>query len=375
MYKLLSSAFVLFLIVSCAKSDPTPVVFEPNPVVNNVTTNEPMYFPPLTGTTWDTKSIASLGWNQAAVQPLLDFLQTKNTKGFIILVNGRIVMENYFNGHSATSNWYWASAGKTLTSSIVGIAEQNGILNITNKVSQYIGTGWTSATLAQENLITCRNLLTMTSGLDDAFNDSTDPTQDDSVLPSKLIFKADAGTRWAYDNVYVKLQDVVAQASGKTWNNYFKTNLQDKIGMDGAWIQSNNNSIYWSTTRSMARYGLFIQNIGKWENNQILNQNYITNATKTSQNINLGYGYLWWINGETSCKLPGSQLTFPGSIITTAPDDMFMALGKNDQKIYVVPSKNMVVIRMGEVADPANPTFAVSGFDSQLWLKISALYQ
>jgi len=54
---------------------------------------------------------------------------------------------------------------------------------------------------------------------------------------------------------------------------------------------------------------------------------------------------------------------------------MFMALGKNDQKIYVIPSKKMVVIRMGDVANPTNPTFALSGFDEELWTKISALYQ
>ena len=52
---------------------------------------------------------------------------------------------------------------------------------------------------------------------------------------------------------------------------------------------------------------------------------------------------------------------------------MFMALGKNDQKIYVIPSKKMVVIRMGDAADGSN--FALSGFDDALWTKINALYQ
>jgi hypothetical protein len=52
---------------------------------------------------------------------------------------------------------------------------------------------------------------------------------------------------------------------------------------------------------------------------------------------------------------------------------MYMALGKNDQKIYVIPSKNMVVIRMGDGADNVN--LALSDFDNVLWQKISALYQ
>ncbi|MBC7642609.1 MAG: serine hydrolase [Flavobacterium sp.] len=371
MYKSLFLFSLVILFSRCAKSEDVALaVSSPITIIE-----EPMYFPPLAGNTWDTKTFASLRWKQAAVQPLLDFLALKNSRGFIILVNGRIVLENYFKNHTASANWYWASAGKTLTSTITGIAQQENFLSINNKVSDYIGTGWTSATLAQENKITCSNLLTMTSGLDDAFNDSTDTTLDDSVLPQYLKYKQDAGTRWAYDNVYVKLQDVVAQATGQSWSNYFDAKLKDKIGMNGFWDQSNNNSVFWSTTRSMARFGLLMLNKGKWDNNQILKESYYYEATNALQPINLGYGYLWWINGQPSFHLPGSQATFPGSIITTGPIDMFMALGKNDQKIYVVPSRKMVVIRMGDSADPINPTFAVSGFDSQLWLKISALYQ
>ena len=332
--------------------------------ISFATAAENLYFPPLTSNVWEIKTITDLNWNQSAVQPLLDYLEVKNTKGFMILVNGKIVLENYFNGHSATTNWYWASAGKTLTASLTGIAQQEGLININNKVSDYIGTGWTSAPLAKENLISCKNLLTMTSGLDDAT---------DNVDPASLIYMADSGTRWAYHNVYVKLQDVIAQASGTTWNNYFNTKLRDQIAMNGLWISSGNNVVYWSSTRSMARFGLLMYNKGKWESNQILNETYFNQATTTSQNINLGYGYLWWLNGKASYHLPQTQLQFNGSIIPSAPNDMFMALGKNDQKIYIIPSKKMVVIRMGDAADMSN--LALSDFDEMLWTKISALYQ
>jgi CubicO group peptidase (beta-lactamase class C family) len=345
-------------IAGCSSDSETPLPL-PTPVPT-----ETMYFPPTGSATWDTKTIASLNWNQAAVQPLKDYLALKNSKSFIILLNGRIVMEEYFNGHDATTSWYWASAGKTLTSTMTGIAQQEGLLNINNKVSTYIGTSWTSAPLAKENLITCKNLLSMTAGLDDAT---------DAVDPASLIYTADAGTRWAYHNVYVKLQDVIATASGQTWSNYFNTKLRDKIGMNGSWLPSGNNSVYWSSSRSMARFGLLMLNKGKWENQQILNEAYFTEATNTSQTINQAYGYLWWLNGKTSYHLPQSQLQFSGSIIPSGPSDMFMALGKNDQKIYVVPSKKMVIIRMGDAADAVN--LALSDFDNVLWQKINALYQ
>ncbi len=272
-------------------------------------------------------------------------------------------MEQYFNGHASTSPWYWASAGKTLTSTITGIAEQEGFLNSNNKVSDYLGTGWTSASLAKENLITCKNLLSMNSGLDDSLGDD--------VSPANLQYVADAGTRWAYHNVYVKLQDVVAEATNQTWDNYFNTKLKDKIGMTGTWIPNGDLSVYWSNTRSMARFGLLALANGNWNGTQIINSAYLNSATTTSQSINQAYGYLWWLNGKSSYHLPQTQLQFNGTLIPTAPSDMYCALGKDDQKIYVVPSKKLVIIRMGDSADGS--TFALSDFDETLWEKISAV--
>jgi CubicO group peptidase (beta-lactamase class C family) len=356
MRKYITLLALSLLIISCSSDE------------NTTTPEETMYFPPNNGSnTWETKSISSLGWNQSAVQPLLDYLELKHSKSFIILVNGRIVLENYFNGHSATTPWYWASAGKTLTTTVTGIAEQEGLININNKVSDYLGIGWTSAPLAKENLITCKNLLSMNSGLNE--------TLGDNVSPANLQYVADAGTRWAYHNVYVKLQGVVSQASGQTWTNYFNTKLRDKLGMTGgAWINSGDGlSVYWSTSRNMARFGLMALNKGKWNDNQVVNETFFNNATSTSQNINQSYGYMWWLNGKSSYRLPQTQFQFNGSIIPSAPSDMYCALGKDDQKIYVIPSKKMVIIRMGDAADTVN--MALSDFDDVLWQKISALYQ
>lgn len=351
------SLIIILGLFSCSNND-EPVDGDSFPLPT-----ESVYFPPNGSNEWETKSIAELGWNQSELQPLLDYLESKNTKSFILLHNGKIVIENYFGSHTATSPWYWASAGKTLTTAVSGIAEQEGLIDINNKVSNYIGTGWTSAPLAKENLITCKNLLSMNSGLDD--------TLGDDVSPANLQYLADAGTRWAYHNVYVKMQDVVAQASGQTWSNYFNTKLRDKLGMSGLWIQEGGLSVYWSNTRSMARFGLMIFAKGKWHSSQIINENYINSATTTSQNLNLAYGYLWWLNGKSSYRLPNTQLQFTGTLIPNAPSDMFAALGKNDQKIYVVPSKKLVIVRMGNAADNAN--FGLSDFDDVLWGKINAL--
>jgi CubicO group peptidase (beta-lactamase class C family) len=347
--------FCLVFLLSCSSDD------------SNTSDNDPqsegIYFPPLTSDNWETKTLEELNWNSSQLQELLDYLEIKNSKSFMILYDGKIVVESYFDGHTDTSPWYWASAGKTLTTAITGIAQDEGLLNINNKVSEYIGTGWTSAPLEKEDLITCKNLLSMTSGLDDSLGDD--------VSSTNLQYIADAGDRWAYHNVYVKLQEVVASASGLNWSSYFNTKLRDKIGMSGAWIQNGDFSVYWSTTRSMARFGLLTYANGKWEDDQIIPESYLNDAINTSQNLNEAYGYMWWLNGKSTFRLPQTQIEFSGELISEAPSDMYSALGKNDQKIYISPSNKLVVIRMGNAAD--NENLALSDFDNQLWIRINAL--
>ena len=281
----------------------------------------------------------------------------------MILVNGRIVMEEYFDGHTQSTSWQWNSAGKTLVSATTGIAEQEGLLGINNKVSQYIGTGWTSAPIAKEDLITSFHLLAMTTGLEDV----------NLVTPAGLTYLADAGTRWSYSNVFQRLMDVVAASSNQNFETYFNAKLKTKIGMDGSWNNGIIFKIYHSNTRSMARFGLLALNKGKWNNEHIINETFFNARISTSQNINPSYGYFWWLNGKSSFMVPGGQTVYTGPLVPNAPADMYAAMGAEDQRIYVVPGKKMVVIRMGNVSDPANPSFAVSGFDNELWQKINAV--
>jgi len=325
---------------------------------------ESMYFPSNMDTDWETKSLLSLGWNESGVQPLKEFLVQKNTKSFMILVNGRIVLEEYFDGHTKDASWQWNSAGKTLVSVSTGIAQQEGLININSKVSNYLDNGWTSEPFEKENLITPRHLLTMSSGLNDENN---------FVLKANLTYLADAGTRWSYHNVFQKLMDVVAESSNQDFETYFNAKLKNKIGMGGFWNNGLIFKIYHSNTRSMARFGQLALNKGKWQNEQVINETFFTESITTSQNINPSYGYLWWLNGKGSFMVPGGQTMYPTNLVPNAPLDMYAAMGAEDQRIYVIPSKNMVVIRMGNSAEPSNPSFALSGFDNELWEKINAV--
>ncbi|NER10165.1 CubicO group peptidase, beta-lactamase class C family [Muriicola jejuensis] len=344
----------LLFLTNCSKDD-------------NNTTPEPdsgMYFPPVSGINWETTSPSELGWNETALQPLKDYLAEKNTKSFIILVNGRIVVEEYFDGQTAADTWEWNSAGKTLVGTTTGLAQEDGFLNIDAQVSDYLGEGWTNMTLEKEDLITPWHLLTMTSGIDDTKQ---------LVVKDNLTYLADAGTRWAYGNVFQKLIDVVAEAGNQEFEAYFNTRLKNRIGMDGFWNYGAIFTIYHSTARSMARFGLLALNNGNWDGDQVVNESFFIDSHNTSQDINTSYGYFWWLNGKSVFMLPGGQEQYTGPLVPNAPLDMFAGMGALDQRVYVVPSRNMVVIRMGNAADPANPAFAISGFDNELWARISAV--
>ena len=263
--------------------------------------SQSFYFPPLAGNIWDTISPASLGWCVNYLDTLNNLLALKNTKAIIILKDGKIAHETYFGTFTVDSNWYWASAGKTLTGFCVGLAQEQNYLSINDSTSQYLGAGWTAAPPAKESLITIRNQITMTSGLDDGVTNS------DCTLPPCLQYLADAGTRWSYHNApYTLLENVVASATGN-FNTFFNSQLRNKIGMNGFWFTANTyNNVYYSKPRSMARFGLLMLNKGVWNTDTVMHDTaYFNQMINTSQNLNLSYGYLWWLNGKASFMLPG----------------------------------------------------------------------
>jgi len=347
--------FVAFAFLSCKKTDTTTTTTTP------VTPPESYYYPPLIGSAWDTKTAATVGWDETLLQQAFDYAGAKNTFGLIVLQHGKIVKEQYWNNWTKDTRYSLASAGKSVVALLAGIAQQDGIININSKTSEYLGTGWTTLPIAKENIITIKNQLSMTTGLDDGISDQ------DCITASCLMYKADAGTRWSYHNApYHLLQNVLAAASNKTFNAYSKEKLFDKIGMQTAqWF----NYIMYCTTREASRFGSLILSRGKWNGTALLNDGaYFTAMTNTSQNYNLSYGYLWWLNGKASTMVPQSQTIFPVSMVPNAPADMIMALGKDDKKIYVIPSLDAVVVRLGDDAGTGN--LGPSSFDNELWAKL-----
>jgi CubicO group peptidase (beta-lactamase class C family) len=329
--------------------------------------SQDLYFPPISSAaSWDTISPSSLGWCLNKVDNLYDYLEQTDTKGFIVLKDGKIVLEKYFGTFTKDSLWYWASAGKTITSFLVGKAQEENYLSITDTSSKYLGVGWTNCTSAQEDKIKIRNQLTMTSGLEDGVPNNH------CTLDTCLNYLANAGTRWAYHNApYTLLESVITKATGNPINAYTQTKLKTKTGMTGAWAYVDYDNVFFSKARSMARFGLLMQNNCVWNNDTLLyDSTYINQMINTSQTHNLSYGYLWWLNGKSSHMLPTSQIVFPGSYAPAAPSDMFAGLGKNGQILSVSKSLGLVVVRMGnQVTGAEVPTQLCNS----IWEKLNAV--
>lgn len=329
------------------------------------TSSAQTYYPPLAGNTWQTVDLESLGWCTDEIPALIDFLGQSNTKAFIVLKDGRIAIEHYFGTFTQDSLWYWASAGKSLTAFLVGKAQEEGFLDIDQPSSDFLGEGWTSCATTQEQEITIRNQLSMTTGLDDGVPEL------DCTDPQCLECFAEPGTRWAYHNApYTLLDGVIEEATGQTLNAYLFNKLTLTTGMQGAYVQLDNNNVFFSKARAMARFGLLCMSQGNWNGTDVMaDQAYFNEMTSPSQGLNESYGYLWWLNGQSSYMLPGLQLQLPGMLCPAAPADAYSAMGKNGQICNVSPATGLVVVRLGNL--PTQGIFVPNVYNNDIWLRLN----
>jgi CubicO group peptidase (beta-lactamase class C family) len=354
-----------FLVYGCGEN----IVDDPK---SELLENE-TYFPPKNSEKWETLLPESLGWSLTELEELYHFHEENGTRAFLIIKKGKIIVEKYWgkdirdeDAFNQDKPWYWASASKTLVALTTGIAQEQGYLDINDQTSQYLGQGWTSLTSDKESLITIKHQLTMTTGLDSSVPDL------DCTVPECLHYGVDAGDSWFYHNApYTLLNDVIANASNINFDDYVKVNIADQIGMNGFWLPIGHNRMYNSTARDAGRLGLLLENNGVWANKKIISdEDFLKDMLNSSQELNPSYGYLTWLNGKSSVALPERTNSFNTSLAPEAPVDLFAAMGKNGQFIDVVPSQDLVVIRMGEAPD--NSLVPVL-FHNEMWGFISKI--
>lgn len=319
---------------------------------------------PASDASWLTVRPHEAGFDSAALAAALDWAGEQNSSAVVVVWRGRIVAERYWNGWTSQTRGPYFSAGKTITAALVLDLASDAALSLTTAASTYLGPGWSRAGSAEDS-ITVRHLLAMASGTDDSLRRV--------VAPS--------ANRFYYNNpAYYQLFGVAAAAGNATFPQLVQQRILTPIGMSRTLLVASEDTgepgfVFVGSARDFARFGILTLNHGRWNGVQLVADSaLLARARQPSGTDNLSYGWLWWLNGAASHRTPGSYLlpTTAGPMFPAAPADLAAALGLDDKKLYVVPSLDLVVVRLGDrapVSGAVSPA-AVSSFDNAFWTRL-----
>jgi len=335
------------------------------------TTSVPVAVP---GTTWETATAADLGFDPTKLADIAATAERGHSRCLAVVRNGKVAGQWYFTGAGPDTAQDIFSATKSITSTLIGIAQDDGDLRLDDRASKWI-TEWRGTASAN---VTVRDLLSNDSGRE------WSPTIDYRQLlaaPDRTAFavglkQASApGTVWAYNNSAIQtLQRVLQQATHEDVVTFAQQRLFGPLGMTHTTMtrdRAGNAQMFEgvrSTCLDLARFGLLMLNDGRWGDRQIVSRAWVREATgPSSTKLNAAYGYLWWLNHEgvignplaaTSVAAARNPTTSHGRLVPGAPDDLFWALGLGNQLVQVDRASGTVVVRLGTgVPRPQPPTF------------------
>jgi CubicO group peptidase (beta-lactamase class C family) len=329
------------------------------------------YYP--RGADWETRAPRDAGMEPATLEDAVRYAGERNSTGLMIVRGGRIVTEKYWSGWTQQTSNPIFSSSKSLTATLVGMAIEEGTIKSVNQSASDFVASWKGTPKAA---ITIRHMLTMTSGIRvgaAAVSSDVDAFEQTAALP----LEHQPGTFWAYNTpVYRMLLRIIEIAAKESIDAFTVRKLAGPLGMSASkWdcepAPDNKTNCTWyrSSLRDMSRFGLLVLRRGRWEDRQLISEGFLKESTSTSQTLNESYGYLWWLNGKASYRLPAAARGVQrGMMWPDCPPDAVGALGAMDKKIFIVPSLDLVVSRHGPAAGV--PRGAGEGgaapFDNQL---------
>jgi CubicO group peptidase (beta-lactamase class C family) len=288
---------------------------------------------------------------------VLSLLQEKidgepvHTRAALVVYDGQIVSEVYAPGYDKNSVMLGWSMSKSLTSALIGVLVKEGRLDIDQPapVPEWKNT--------DRQKITIRHLLQQSSGIDfdEIYSSPSEVTRmlfnkgDMAAYTATRQLKHEPGTVFNYSSGNSNiLSRIIRHTVGES--NYAMFPYQSlfyKIGMyslvlepdaSGTFIGS---SYSYATARDFARFGLLYHNHGRWNGDQLLPADWVRKSIEPAPaNKRKNYGFQFWLNGQ-SVDDP-SVRWYPD-----APADMFFADGFGGQNIYIIPSKKLVIVRLG----------------------------
>jgi CubicO group peptidase (beta-lactamase class C family) len=285
------------------------------------------------GKDWETATPESQGMTASGLDALKGLMQETGTRAGLVVRNGRVVSEWFWEDANVGTQFPVYSCTKSFASTAVGFLEAERKLKLDQPAADFIPS-WKDD---ERKGVLIRHLLSMTSGQskdEQTMYNSTDKIG--FAIAQKL--QSPPGTKWDYNNIgCCALSAVIAAAAGEEMSTYLKRKLYDRIGISHySHEEPAGHTLPYSglqiNARDMARFGTFYLHEGAWKGKQLLPKSYVAAATRTSQDLNKGYGYLFWVNTASAWK--------------DVPQDAFAARGAFGNELLVIPSRSLVVVRL-----------------------------
>ena len=276
-----------------------------------------------------------------------------NTKAVVVVHNGAIVAERYAPGYNKTSKFLGWSMAKSITGALIGLLVRDGKLKV-NQPAPVVA--WRDVT-DQRHAITTEHLLQQTSGLNflEVYHKYSNANNmlfnkgDMAGYAASLPLKKAPASEFYYTSGNSNiLSGIIRTTVGESSYHAFPyTELFYKIGMYHTILEPDafgtfvGSSFVYASARDYARFGLLYLNDGVFNGERILPEGWVQQTvTAPSANKQKNYGYQFWLNGLD--ENDASKKEFP-----EMPADMFYADGYGGQRIYIIPSLKLVVVRMG----------------------------
>ncbi|MBI4471596.1 MAG: serine hydrolase, partial [Acidobacteria bacterium] len=275
------------------------------------------------------------------------------THGFLVLYDGKIIAERYAPGYDKNTRHVSWSMGKSVTAALVGILVGEGHFKVDDPAPI---AEWRNPSDPRSK-ITISHLLRMSSGLDfkrlpgDAYHrresdhfliyaGAIDAFAHSISRPQEIPPNTQQRYRNSDPLTLGKIIRQTVEATGRNYLEFPQRALFDKIGARnfvwetdpyGNFLMTGYN---YGTPRDWARFGLLHLQDGVWQGKRILPEGWIKYiSTAAPADPSATYGGLWWVNRKKSMR--------------SLPDDLFYANGARGQRTFVIPSHNVVIVRMG----------------------------
>lgn len=275
------------------------------------------------------------------------------TRALVIVHRGNIIAEKYAPGYNRDSKFLGWSMAKSVTSALIGILVKEGKLRVAAPapVAEWAAPG------DPRNKITLEHLLQQRSGLrfvEDyaSFSHATNMLfnkGDMAGYVAGLPLKDEPGSRFYYSSGNSNmLSGIIRRTVGEKEYVLFPYKaLFQKTGMHHTLLEPDasgtfvGSSYIYASARDYARFGLLYLNDGVWNGERILPEGWVK-QTVTAPAVfkRQHYGYQFWLNGWEENN--AAEREYPA-----LPGDVFMADGYGGQRIFIVPSKELVIVRLG----------------------------